>query len=85
MAISIGTFDDLRGSRGQPIDRNPSIDCAGCGESHGWRDYQNWHDEITPETELLCPACQRERQRLRRRRENNEPLTRFASSTGGDE
>jgi predicted RNA-binding Zn-ribbon protein involved in translation (DUF1610 family) len=59
-------------------------ECADCGESHGWRDYQDWHDEITPDTDLLCPECQRERDRLRRRRENNEPLHRYLSDSGGD-
>jgi hypothetical protein len=92
VTISVGTFDDLRGGDAQPVDRNPSIDCADCGEPFGWRDY--WKprvvegervDEPNSDEPWRCDDCHERHERLKRREENNQPLTAFRNgSQAGD-
>lgn len=61
--IAVGTFDDLKGSRERRgIDRNPSIDCHECGNSHKYQNYWegryvDGYDWNPAEIYWLCDDC----------------------------
>lgn len=87
MTVSVGTFDDLMGANEpQPIDRNPHIGCANCGEEFLWRDY--WKprvvegdrvEEPNSDEPWRCDSCHRAHEKRRRRRENNRTLTEWSA------
>lgn len=87
MTLSIGSYHDLEPSQPQPIDRNPSIDCPKCGESHNYQDYwepryvdgKDWNPA---EVCWLCDECLERMyakyDRVRRGREHKQ-LTEFTA------
>lgn len=88
MTISIGTFDDLKGhGEPEPIERNPSVPCAICGDGYLWQDY--WKpryvepENADPRTErFTCDSCiddAREEFEQYRRETENQSIADFVS------
>lgn len=83
--VAVGSYGDLEPDRGQPVDRNPSVECRICGESFHWGDY--WAPRIfdaeNPEdVPLWCDDCEEEIQTLRRRLSDNEDLSQWGGGDG---
>jgi len=76
--VAVGSYDDLQPEPEQPIDRNPSVACRICGESHGWMDY--WKSRVTGrerdprDVPVECDDCRAEIERIRRRLSKNASL-----------
>lgn len=70
--------------RGGPIDRDPSMECDGCGESHQ-ASYYDEHGQLTqdPEEPVLCAACARKpvgTRTVEERQETNQAITEFINT-----
>jgi len=70
-----------RGELGNVPDRNPSVDCADCGEGFDWRDY--WKPRVVDGDRVenpnsdepwRCDDCHEYHERQTRRHENNRTL-----------
>jgi predicted nucleic-acid-binding Zn-ribbon protein len=89
MSINDDVAHNIRNERRGEIDRNPSIDCHKCGESHNYQDY--WEERYVKgkdwnpaKVAWLCDKCinkaYSEYQLIRRGREHKQ-LTEFANES----
>lgn len=82
-----GPMDDVAQNirneqRHHGIDKNPSLECAGCGETHNWKHFKN-HGQASadPDKPLLCSVCNAGLTGVKsdeQRREDNRQLEEFA-------
>jgi hypothetical protein len=74
-------------------DRNPRLECDGCGKSNGWQDgAKDWRGAQDPEADtLLCDDCGDEVPRnidktpVEHRRDRNASIAAFSPSTESDD
>lgn len=79
---------NILNERRGPVDRNPTLECDGCGRTEQYQTIKvsdEWQTPNEPGDPLLCPDCDQARPSVEERAENNEQLSRFASNSGAEQ